>query len=126
MPCAGDPSGNSICGGPNALSLFISESPRAQRLSADYKYATLFVPPGTEDEGCFLDDADDRILGAESITGSMTLEKCLAYCSTFGFAYAGLTGGNSCFCDTERRFEYAPSNQCNRICSGDNMVTCGG
>jgi hypothetical protein len=124
MPCAGNT--DTICGGPDRVSLYVSTSPRAQRLNPDFKSANIVVPDGWTDLGCYDDNADARILGAESTGGNMNVDKCTSFCAMFGFPYAGLTDGNACFCDTEMRFNYAQSDQCLSICTGDNMVYCGG
>lgn len=123
MPCSGHP--ESICGGPNRLSLYVSTSPRAQRLRPDFKSAVTIIPEGWTDEGCELDQGGARVLGQSSTNGNMEIDKCTGFCSIFGYPYAGMWAGNACYCDTEKRFDYGPGT-CNSICTGDNMVYCGG
>lgn len=59
----------------------------------------------------------------------MTVPKCLNYCQTKGFQYAGIEYGKECYCGRELSSSAslsAPSNQCNMMCGGDSLALCGG
>lgn len=67
-----------------------------------------------------------RVLNAESTQGDMSIDKCLGFCAAFGFGYAGLINGDTCFCDTAKRQDYGSSNMCTKPCTGDIGTNCGG
>ena len=59
----------------------------------------------------------------------MTVPVCLKFCQSKGFQYAGLEYSSECYCAdslTNGASLSRSSNQCNMLCSGDGLTTCGG
>ena len=81
-------------------------------------------------EGCFFDNQNDHALnGAHFFDYAMTPDRCLALCSTGGFAYIGLQYSFECYCG-DTPFAYGqPSGgdfACSAPCAGEPDVACGG
>ena len=75
--------------------------------------------------GCF---ADSAVLDLPHLTYSdptNTIEHCLAACVELGYLYAGMRGGNDCFC-ADSYGGQGPSNGCIIPCGGNASETCGG
>ncbi|KAJ9103301.1 hypothetical protein QFC20_004776 [Naganishia adeliensis] len=119
MPCAGDASGQSICGGPQALQ--VTYSPDAAR--------TVSLPANWVEKGCFQDNSS-RVLTYQAWSGKSdsTLESCSAQCASLGYTIAGAEYGSECFCGNE--FVGGPvaigSGRCNMPCAGNGGSQCGG
>lgn len=57
----------------------------------------------------------------------MSLERCLQYCSTKGYAYAGVEFSSECYCGHSVSNSKADTEgYCNMTCSGNKMQICGG
>ena len=83
---------------------------------------------GTTYMGCYIDNPT-RALSAHSTGGSdMTVEKCLAYCRSFGDVhYAGVQYGGQCFCgDDYNKYGKVSEIECRATCSGNSEQYCGG
>ncbi|EGX48453.1 hypothetical protein AOL_s00080g82 [Orbilia oligospora ATCC 24927] len=111
-PCSGDASGFLRCGGDGYIQQTVSAP--TPRLFGCYKKS------GTED-----------ILEVIKNISSVTPENCRAACYVDGYAFSGLTNGNTCSCGNS--FKNAPAaydptdnSQCLTLCSGNNILTCGG
>ncbi|KAF3205321.1 hypothetical protein TWF679_009337 [Orbilia oligospora] len=111
-PCSGDPSGLLLCGGIGYIQQTVSApSPR------------LF--------GCYKKSGTEDILEVIKSIPNVTPENCRAACYVDGYAFSGLTGGNTCSCGNY--FKNAPADhnptdnsKCLALCSGDSGLTCGG
>lgn len=77
---------------------------------------------GISARGCFTDDPANRTMGLEPYlidTSGLTLDSCLANCSTMWYGLAGLENGNSCFCSPNYNLSRQTSDGlCNSPCSG--------
>jgi hypothetical protein len=94
--------------------------------------AQLAVPgelPGSwEYEGCYTDVPGRTINGASYADGAnMTIEACLTFCSSKGFAYAGVEYSVECFCGSSLAAEATKVDDsvCNMPCSGAATQPCG-
>lgn len=58
----------------------------------------------------------------------MTIESCIAFCETRGFAYAGVEYSVECFCgsDLAPAAAQVAATDCSMPCSGDATQPCGG
>lgn len=65
-----------------------------------------------------------------AVTGSMTIQKCLAACLAAKYTIAGVEYAGECWCDTQYRLGGGPAPdgdaQCQMKCSGDPSQLCGG
>jgi hypothetical protein len=119
MPCSGDASGSSICGGPQALSVLVDQT--ATR--------TVSLPSNWVSRGCYQDNSS-RVLTYQAASGKPdnTLESCAAQCSSLGYNIAGAEYGSECFCGNS--FVGGPvaidSGRCDFPCSGNGGDKCGG
>ena len=54
--------------------------------------------------------------------------KCIQYCDSFGYAYAGVEYGAECYCANTLRTSGvpAPEADCNMQCAGNEYELCGG
>lgn len=92
-------------------------------------------PSGYKHVGCYPDN-DSRLLdGAYYTDGSLTIEKCVSYCSfNMGsgrfYSYVGVEDGKECWCGTSPTRNLAANEEnpltCNMACSGNVNETCGG
>ncbi|KAF9473025.1 WSC-domain-containing protein [Pholiota conissans] len=108
--------GVAYCGGVNAIQIFQVK---------DYVPPPLWTPLG-----CYTDYPLSRTLRAGSYidTNDMSLEDCEDFCDGDHYTYAGVEGGNECYCDNKI---HAPGKltdalECDIQCSGDPDNTCGG
>lgn len=81
--------------------------------------------------GCGKDNAGDRTLSEELLTGDdMTVEKCIDFCKSKSKAYAGLEYSGQCYCSGTLADDRAPvkgsAGNCLMKCSGDESQVCGG
>ncbi|KAJ7287144.1 WSC domain-containing protein [Mycena rebaudengoi] len=85
--------------------------------------------PGTWGaQGCFTDVSSSRtLLGSSTAGADMTIEKCLAFCDTGGFGFAGVEFGSECYCDHAPQDSGLPVelSECNVPCAGDATEFCG-
>ena len=54
--------------------------------------------------------------------------KCVDFCGSIGFKYAGVQYGAECFCGNKigKSGEVAPEEDCNMPCAGNEYELCGG
>lgn len=132
MPCAGD--SNSLCGGPGALTLFVNPSYKAPVVAAPVKpaYPTT-LPSGwnAASTQCIQEVNGRALTGASTTDSAMTVPKCLAFCQSKGFQYAGLEYGvgGECYCSSmlnNGASLSSASSNCNMACNGDATSLCGG
>jgi len=104
---------NQVCGGPSANSVFA-------------------IPPSTSGIkpvptlGCFADDnIRDLPLMAYQDNKGNTLDRCRNTCAVNNFLYAGVQDGNKCFCGDSYGGQ-GKSNGCDKPCSGNPDMFCGG
>ncbi|CAM9855150.1 unnamed protein product, partial [Scytosiphon promiscuus] len=112
--CSGDDS--IVCGGFDSFSLY------------DLEGGELPSPP-TDDNyvGCFADDQNDRVLGAQSSSSEMTSEACASYCAdeSPGNTHYATQWGQECWCAAEVDLRHGDGT-CDMACTGDAGTTCGG
>ena len=81
--------------------------------------------------GCYVEDSRLPILEENTRPGgefaALTIPKCEDACYLRGYGFAGVQGGNQCWCGSYVGGEWA-SNQtdCNTPCIGDTKTFCGG
>ncbi|KAI0059609.1 WSC-domain-containing protein [Artomyces pyxidatus] len=80
-------------------------------------------------EGCFTDTASARTLSGATYASddAMTIESCMAFCSTSSFLYAGVEYGKQCYCDYAVQDPGTLTNltECDFPCSGNSSEVCG-
>jgi len=79
--------------------------------------------------GCFTDISTARTLAATSlINNNVTVEVCIAFCTTAGYIFAGVEFGRECYCDSTIQIPAAkaPLANCNMACAGNPSELCGG
>ncbi|KAJ3716745.1 WSC domain-containing protein [Lentinula guzmanii] len=80
--------------------------------------------------GCYTDISTARTLSAATIPASdnMTLETCVAFCSSVDFIFAGVEFAQECYCDSTIQIPGVPSDlaDCDLSCSGNSSELCGG
>ncbi len=141
MPCLGD--STTMCGGPDALSLFNNPSVTApttassttaitSTTSAAPAPTTVALPDGwsVASTVCLAEGTSGRALaGASTTSNSMTYAMCLGFCRDKGFQYAGIEYSGECYCGNEiangASLSISSSN-CDMPCSGDSSSMCGG
>ncbi|WVF71809.1 hypothetical protein IAT40_006617 [Kwoniella sp. CBS 6097] len=117
MTCPGQP--GTTCGGPSLLSLFKDSS---------LLYSLTQIGDWSK-QGCIQEVAGRALNGASLVTNDMTLEKCTSFCSSKGFAFAGLEYATECYCGNSLANSAtlsAFSTQCNMPCCGASGQICGG
>ena len=130
MPCSGNSA--AICGGPDALSLYVNGDSLNKGITADYTSIAVSLPAGwsAASTSCLAEGKGGRALTASSWSaGDMTINACLAYCQAAGHQYAGIEYSSECYCGNELRNSASlslPSTQCNMQCSGAEGTICGG
>ncbi|KAJ9124771.1 hypothetical protein QFC24_003139 [Naganishia onofrii] len=119
MPCSADATGQSICGGPQALSVYVN--PSAVR--------TVSFPTNWAAQGCFQDN-NDRVLTYQAWSGNTgtTVESCAAQCASSGYNIAGVEYGTECYCGNSfvGGAVALASSSCNMPCPGNGGESCGG
>ncbi|KAI6024210.1 copper radical oxidase-like protein [Pisolithus marmoratus] len=120
MTCAGNSS--EYCGGPNRLNLYNytgSLTTTGNTGGGGGTGTSLFVIPSLSGNwtyaGCYVDNANGRVLGDELDSNAMTVENCVAHCTADGFTIAGLEYSTQC----------SPDSDCNMACGGDATEACG-
>ncbi|WWC59704.1 uncharacterized protein I303_102266 [Kwoniella dejecticola CBS 10117] len=88
MPCAGD--STEICGGPNALNIFINP---------DLQPATINLPTGWTTYGVVAEGTTGRALTYTLWSDpSNTIESCANGCAALGYSIAGTEYSSECYC----------------------------
>lgn len=91
MACSGD--AGSICGGPDALTLFAT-SAAVSKLNAELTAPLqVALPTGwaVASTACIAEGKSGRALAQDSLaTDDMTPAKCATYCGGKGYAYSGV------------------------------------
>ncbi|KAF9044702.1 hypothetical protein BDZ89DRAFT_1191374 [Hymenopellis radicata] len=82
--------------------------------------------PGWTPVGCASENNGETLLtGARTTLSSMTVESCLNYCNTQGYAFAGLKNTNTCSCGASlNTSKVSSSYACNLACPGDLNGRC--
>ncbi|KAH6634407.1 glyoxal oxidase-like protein [Chaetomium sp. MPI-SDFR-AT-0129] len=100
--------------------------------SLSLSLAQLTIPTqlsgGWEYQGCYTDVPGRTINSASYTDGEgLTIETCLAYCSSKGFPYAGVEYSVECYCGSSLATNAAKLNDsdCNMACSGNANEPCG-
>ena len=52
--------------------------------------------------------------------------RCITFCNSTGYAYAGLQEGIRCVCMNEHPMAKTTPDRCDMVCSGDGSKLCGG
>ncbi|KAF2817554.1 WSC-domain-containing protein, partial [Mytilinidion resinicola] len=87
------------------------------------------VVPGWESQGCWIDSVGDRTLqGTYNAGGTNSAQSCLLFCTSGGFAYAGMEYSIECFCSNAILAGTSAQDaaDCNMACNGDKSEFCGG
>lgn len=106
--CSGD--NRSLCGGASRNSIYYAPT------RSDLGYY-----------GCFVDGTPRDLPNQVTPAGSVTVDTCRVACYNAGYSYAGLQGGNKCFCgNSYDTYGSAPESDCSTNCAGDATVKCGG
>ncbi|KAJ7229668.1 glyoxal oxidase N-terminus-domain-containing protein [Mycena haematopus] len=135
MACAGNSS--EFCGGPNALTMYnytgddLPPPPvggggggggggGASAIATDLPEPWAYV-------GCFVDNANGRILTVENDNVNLTMESCVATCDAQNFTIAGGEFATQCFCGNELIDGATPAaeSDCNLGCGGNLTQACG-
>ncbi|KIR79550.1 transmembrane receptor [Cryptococcus gattii E566] len=79
-------------------------------------------------QGCYQDTGSRLGMTSNSWTSStMTQSQCINGCSELGYSYAGIFGGNQCYCGKPNsNLVSLPASQCQSACAGRSNTTCGG
>ncbi|KAH9987623.1 copper radical oxidase [Russula compacta] len=140
MVCSGNSS--EICGGPDRLNVYNytgTNLPSTGNTGTGTTTGTgggssVFpvlanLPTGWSYNACWVDNANGRILQTELPDNqALTVENCIASCSSQNFSLAGLEFSIQCFCgnDLVEGAVIVPDSQCNQACSGNTAEACGG
>jgi len=129
MKCSGN--SNAICGGPNALMIFVSTRALATTLSSHLTSVQVILPRGwnAASSTCVLKGTPGRALaGALLFDNSMTIGKCIAFCATKGMQWVGIEYSTECYCGNDMVNVGSPSRTggCEMPCPGQPGSICGG
>ncbi|KAK7042275.1 putative fungistatic metabolite [Favolaschia claudopus] len=122
MNCAGD--ATQKCGAGFRLSAYVKQS-----------NATVapVLPTGWSYTGCVSEPSSGRTLTNYSFTDpNMSVDKCVATCSSKGFHIAGAEYSSECYCGDSFQATAtggganAPDSDCSMSCSGESTQKCGG
>lgn len=124
-----------VAGIPNVAGTKSSSSSSANGVSTTTTISTTTsaptataLPSGWKYGGCFIDNANGRIMGYQQAGGSSnTVENCVASCVSAGYTVAGMEYSSQCFCDNAviRGGNLTADSQCNMACSGNSAEMCG-
>ncbi|KAI5812158.1 hypothetical protein BZA77DRAFT_359753 [Pyronema omphalodes] len=89
-------------------------------------YSTDVSAKGWKYIGCANDDLGDRTLPVRYAKNDMTVEKCIDYCVSKGYTYAGLEYTEECFCGNSVAQSRLGAQKCTMPCGGDSSQYCGG
>src|SRR5947209_7224487 len=110
---------NEICGGSNALSIYIDPTYPVLSSSIISQIGTFYNALGcyTEVDGRVLTTPQDQLDGS-----TMTIELCLNTCGSKGYAYAGVEYAGECYCGgiLAPTTSAVDGSQCNLPCNGNN------
>ncbi|KAI9818427.1 MAG: hypothetical protein M1827_000486 [Pycnora praestabilis] len=119
MTCSGNSS--EYCGAGNRLNIYnstVNEAPAV--VTSVGKYLS---------QGCYTEGIGGRALQAASYTNTtgMTVESCVAFCTSKGMPYAGVEYAQECYCDSAIRLEATTtsSGDCSMTCTGNGKEYCG-
>ncbi|KAJ7792251.1 glyoxal oxidase N-terminus-domain-containing protein [Mycena olivaceomarginata] len=126
MACAG--SASEVCGSGFRLSVYTSDPAGSN--------SNLVLPPyWGKTSQCIVEASSGRTLSGNSwIDGGMTVEKCVSFCDSTGFNYAGAEFGNECYCDNTISLANgggvlaSSASECNKPCAdhtGNSAEICG-
>ncbi|KAF2864815.1 glyoxal oxidase N-terminus-domain-containing protein [Massariosphaeria phaeospora] len=77
--------------------------------------------------GCYSDSTASRSLRSAAPVGDMSAQKCITYCNTRGYKFAGTEYSNECFCGNTIQAPGAEVDSgCSMECSGAPGEACGG
>ncbi|KAJ7364637.1 copper radical oxidase [Mycena albidolilacea] len=128
MVCAGNNS--EFCGGPNRLTLYnytgddLPPPPVGGGGDGGAMAIATDLPSPWAYVGCFVDNANGRVLTIEVDNANLTMESCVASCDAQNLTIAG--GEFSVLCGNELidGAKPAPESECNLGCGG-NLTYCG-
>ncbi|KAK3671659.1 fungal class II heme-containing peroxidase [Recurvomyces mirabilis] len=125
MLCAGN--GSEYCGGSDRLNIYQTT------VSSPPSTGSGGIPSGWTAMGCWTDNGANRTLATQqSVQGgssNMTIENCLAVCTSNGFTIGGTEYSQECWCGSSiLNAATCASDQttCYMPCKGNNAETCGG
>ena len=77
-------------------------------------------------KGCFIDESERHLDGAETRSEEMTPLMCNEFCKEEGYKYHGVEFGTECYCgNSYGKYEQQPEESCQDECSGNNNKICG-
>ncbi|PPQ72248.1 hypothetical protein CVT24_002348 [Panaeolus cyanescens] len=127
--CAGDATGNTKCGGPNALSVYrnpLIVEPASKPIVVDPATGTTW-----KYDNCYLGfrgavrTLDLRVDPAAGVT----IETCTSTCASLKYTYAGLEYGHECWCGNTLHMSVTsaqdPSVACKQACDDNTNEICG-
>ncbi|KAL5013220.1 hypothetical protein ScPMuIL_007490 [Solemya velum] len=77
--------------------------------------------------GCYIDKTSRDLEGGMTVTNTNTPTSCIKLCAENGYPFAGVQYAKECFCGTSYSAHgKAPESDCNKPCTGDASLTCGG
>lgn len=133
MPCNGNPA--EICGGPNRLTLFSSDSnppvsstPSSSTQTTTTPSSSATLSDGWTYRGCYIDGLNGRILNNQQPDNpELTVESCVSTCFGLGYSIAAAEYGVQCFCDNFIRngATSTADSDCSMPCAGDTSEYCG-
>ncbi|WWC61580.1 uncharacterized protein I303_104164 [Kwoniella dejecticola CBS 10117] len=131
MKCSGD--SKTTCGGSSALTLFVKDA-SVTGLSTDLTSKPVTLPAGwsAASSSCIAEGTSGRALASARLSAAdMTIGKCLDFCQSKGWQYAGLEYANECYCGDQllngaSLSNTLPASKCAMGCAGDQATTCGG
>nr|XP_036580691.1 WSC domain-containing protein [Colletotrichum truncatum]KAF6788686.1 WSC domain-containing protein [Colletotrichum truncatum] len=98
--------------------------------SATPSAAANLLPAGWERRGCWVDNANGRILPFQAPEDAkLTIAKCAQYCESKGYTVAGAEWFTQCFCGNAiygGGVETTDIASCSTPCGGNDTETCGG
>ncbi|KAK7418586.1 hypothetical protein QQZ08_011170 [Neonectria magnoliae] len=122
MACAGNKT--QTCGGSSRISVWnntmYTPSPSiSNKAKKTYDYV-----------GCYTEGTSKRALASAKTADSkkMTIDACLSFCSSKGYAYMGLENGQECYCNNpgpSNGSKKASESACSVPCKGDGATKCG-
>ena len=86
------------------------------------------LPGGFAYKGCYIDNANGRVLPNENDNAQLTVESCITYCTGLGYSVAGMEYSTQCFCGNAiySGGALAPQDSdCNMPCGGNAKEMCG-
>lgn len=143
--CTGDQ--NQKCGGPNRLDVFkytgggtgpttttttkatTTSAPPVTTTTSKSTVTATGVPTGWNYKGCFIDNANGRILSYQinPDNAALTVSSCTNACKNLGYAVAGMEYSTQCFCGNAviAGGKVTADTDCNMACGGNPNDKCG-